>query len=528
MTRFIERFDRLVGIDGEPFAAGWLDRLAFVFLFLMVGTAPHSIAASQSAWILGMLFTAARLTLKPRVEFRRRPLHFALIAIFLWAVISSLFSYEPTVSLDKLRGVSLLLVFFFVYLNIRRLSAVYFLAFVLIFSCMINVAVVIGQRFIGRGVEVYNVAPDGPLGRLDIIDGTTLLAADGKKLNTPDELVNAVEQNGRVKLSIYEYEFYRDRELTRDELQPGSTAAERLGVGAWARSYNWRAQGFFGHFTTYAEALQLIASLLFGLIIAALVRGSYTDAPQNRALRFATSAPFLMVLLGAILIALLLTVTRASQLAFMVSAFTIILLSRSRKLLIAAGLIAIPVVLGGLLFLQESRNVGFIDTSDNSTTYRLTMWRDGLRLSTASPRNFIFGLGMDSIHKHWQEWGMFQGGMLPMGHFHSTPIQLLAERGLPALLIWLVVLVLYGLTLWRGINIARHNGRWSLGVLLGCMGALVGFIVSGLVHYNLGDGEVAMIFYLLMGLGAKTTDLLPADAVTANTAETGVDYQIAA
>jgi len=212
----------------------------------------------------------------------------------------------------------------------------------------------------------------------------------------------------------------------------------------------------------------------------------------------------------------------------MVSAFTIILLSRSRKLLIAAGLIAIPVVLGGLLFLQESRNVGFIDTSDNSTTYRLTMWRDGLRLSTASPRNFIFGLGMDSIHKHWQEWGMFQGGMLPMGHFHSTPIQLLAERGLPALLIWLVVLVLYGLTLWRGINIARHNGRWSLGVLLGCMGALVGFIVSGLVHYNLGDGEVAMIFYLLMGLGAKTTDLLPADAVTANTAETGVDYQIAA
>src|SRR4029078_1288310 len=106
----------LVSREGEPFAAGWLDRLAFVFLLLMVGTAPHSIAASQSAWILGMLFTAARLTLKPRVEFRRRPLHFALIAIFLWPVISSLFSYEPTVSLDKLRGVSLLLVFFFVYL----------------------------------------------------------------------------------------------------------------------------------------------------------------------------------------------------------------------------------------------------------------------------------------------------------------------------------------------------------------------------------------------------------------------------
>lgn len=95
-----------------------------------------------------------------------------------------------------------------------------------------------------------------------------------------------------------------------------------------------------------------------------------------------------------------------------------------------------------------------------------------------------------------------------MGHFHSTPIQLLAERGLPALLIWLVVLALYGLTLWRAINIARHGDRWSLGVLLGCSGALVGFFVSGMVHYNLGDGEIAMIFYLIMGLGAKTADLL--------------------
>ena len=528
MIEIFERFDRLAGIDDEPFAARWLDRIAFVFVFLMVGTAPHSIAASQSAWILGMLFTVARLTLKPRVNFRFRPLHFALIAIFLWAVISSLFSFEPAVSLDKLRGVSLLLVFFLVYLNIRRLGAAYFLAFVLIFSCMINVAVVIGQRFAGRGVEVYNVAPDGPLGRLQITDNTTLLTADGKKLNTPDELIAAVEQNGHVKLSIYQNEFYLQREITRDDLAPGASANERLGIGGWSRSYNWRAQGFFGHFTTYAEALQLIASLLFGLIVAALVKGRYSDAPQNSALRFVTSTPLLMVLLGAILIALLLTVTRASPFAFMVSAFTIILLSRSRKLLIAAGIIAIPVVLGGLFFLQETRNVGFIDTSDNSTTYRLTMWRDGLRLSTASAHNFVFGLGMDSIKKHWQEWGMYQGGMLPMGHFHSTPIQLLAERGLPALLIWLVVLALYGLTLLRGINIARHNGRWSFGVLLGCLGALVGFFVSGMVHYNLGDGEIAMIFYLLMGLGAKTATLMTADAVSGTAVENRVDFQMAA
>ncbi|HYJ92926.1 MAG TPA: O-antigen ligase family protein, partial [Pyrinomonadaceae bacterium] len=455
MAGIIERFDRLAGIHDSGFIVKWLERTAFVFLFLMVVMSPHSIAASQASWILGMLFTAARLAFKPRVKFRFTTLHIALWAIFLWAVVSSLFSYEPAISLDKLRGVSLFLVFFLVYLNLRRLPALYFLAFALIFSCMVNVVWVIGQRFAGRGVEVYGVSANGPLGKLEIIDGTTLLTANGKKINTPDELISILEQKSSVKLTIYQYEFYLERELSRDDLLPGANANERLGIGSWSRSYNWRAQGFFGHFTTYAEALQLIASLLFGLIVATLVRRQNEDDTvviRNRILKVITSTPLLIVLLASILIALLLTVTRASQLAFMVSAFSIIIVSGSRKLLVAAGLIAIPVVLGGLLFLQQTRNVGFIDTSDESTRYRIVMWHDGMRLSTTNAHNFIFGLGMDSIKKHWQEWGMFEGGQLPLSHFHSTPIQLLVERGLPALLIWLAVLFLYGKTLWRALR----------------------------------------------------------------------------
>jgi hypothetical protein len=36
--------------------------------------------------------------------------------------------------------------------------------------------------------------------------------------------------------------------------------------------------------------------------------------------------------------------------------------------------------------------------------------------------------------------------------------------------------------------------------LLGALGGLVGFFVSGLVHYNWGDSEVIMIFYFVIGL----------------------------
>jgi len=533
MARFFERLDSVAGIDTASLAAQWCDRAAFVFLLLMAATAPHSIAASQASWLLGTSLTAIRFLFKPRPALRSTALNLSLLALFGWAVVSSLFSYEPAISLDKLRGVSLFLVFFFAYLNLRRLGAVYLVSFLLIFSCLINVAWVIGSRVNGRGVEVHGIAPDGPLGRQQIIDGTTLLTANGKRLNSADELIASIEQNSTAKVLIYEYEMYRNVDLARGDLSVGSNSEERLGISSWTRSYNWRAQGFFGHFTTYAEVLQLIASLLFGLIVGGLVLSARNGGADTRWLGRLTSPLVLITALVGTLIALLLTVTRASQLAFMVSAFVITILSGSRKLLLAAGLIAIPVVLGGLLFLQQSRSVGFLDTHDESTRYRLTMWKDGMRLVTDNAHNLVLGIGMDSTKRHWQEWGMFDGGWLPMGHFHSTPVQMLVERGIPGLAIWLCVLLLYGLTLWRGLRDERSRIKagkgdiYRLGVLLGCSGALVGFFVSGLVHYNIGDGEVAMVFYLLMALGVRAAGLgsiePPDDA-----AETRVEYRMAA
>jgi hypothetical protein len=39
-----------------------------------------------------------------------------------------------------------------------------------------------------------------------------------------------------------------------------------------------------------------------------------------------------------------------------------------------------------------------------------------------------------------------------------------------------------------------------MGIVLGSFGGLVGFTASGMVHFNLGDAEVAMVFFMLMGL----------------------------
>src|SRR6476620_11752407 len=191
----------------------------------------------------------------------------------------------------------------------------------------------------------------------------------------------------------------------------------------------------------------------------------------------------------------------------MISAFIILLLGGNRKLIMAAIALTIPIAIGGLLFLQQTRQVGIFDAADPSTQYRATMWRDGYRLFTSSPRNFIFGIGMDSTKKHWQEWGMFEGGKLPIGHFHSTLVQLAVERGLPGLLIWLAVMGVYLWILWKAIRASNNDADafegsdWkTFGILLGSIGGAIGFFVGGIVHYNLGDAEVAMVFFMIMGL----------------------------
>jgi O-antigen ligase len=95
---------------------------------------------------------------------------------------------------------------------------------------------------------------------------------------------------------------------------------------------------------------------------------------------------------------------------------------------------------------------------------------------------------------------MFDNGRIPLGHMHSNLLQIALERGVPALILWLAFLFIYARTLWRTLRTGTKLEWIDRGILLGALGGLAGFFTSGLVHYNWGDSEVVMVFYMIAGL----------------------------
>ncbi len=258
----------------------WLERAIVACLFLIATFAPHSIAVTQGAWLLGMTFWVLRLLVHPRPQLFRSPVDLALLGFFILSGVSGIFSYSPVVSIGKMRAASLFTIVYLVSQNARSLRLVRLLALTLIASCMINVLLTAEQFAIGKGVKVQGVKPESPLAKAvfrtrsvmqptPITNGDTIWQVDGKPVETPEELAAALASGPTIAtVRIYRVEWMPELELPRGKLLPGTSALEQLGISSWSRGRDWRATGFYNHWVTYAEVLQLIASLALGIFLA--------------------------------------------------------------------------------------------------------------------------------------------------------------------------------------------------------------------------------------------------------------------
>ncbi|MFL6336101.1 MAG: O-antigen ligase family protein [Pyrinomonadaceae bacterium] len=487
----------------------WLERATVACLFLYAAAAPHSIAGTQTAWLLAMLCWVLRLCFRPRPALFRTPVDPWLFGFFVLTFLTALTSYNPEVSVGKLRAASLFTVVYVVSQNVRSPRVLRSLALTLVVSCALGLVHTFGVYARGRGVKLQALAADSPLRAARLLEGDTILSVDGAEVGSPAEVVSAVETERPTKgermlrhpdgkpacrwdettacVRVYRAEALPAANVPRAGLPTGATPEARLGILNWSKGRDERASGFYGQYQTYAEVLQLIASLALGMLLS-LRR------------KLSLKGLLLGVALAGMVVALMLTVTRASWAGLLVSAFTVALVGASRRTLLWTAALALPLALAGLLVLQQKRQVGFIDPTEGSTSWRLMVWQEGARILFSRPRHLLVGTGMDSLKRRWREWGMFDQGRQPWGHLHSTPLQIAFERGVPALLVWAAWLFVYGRMLWRLARGGLGDDWVVRGLLLGGLGGLVGFLSAGLVHYNFGDSEVVMVFYLIMGL----------------------------
>jgi O-antigen ligase len=91
-------------------------------------------------------------------------------------------------------------------------------------------------------------------------------------------------------------------------------------------------------------------------------------------------------------------------------------------------------------------------------------------------------------------------------HLHNVPMQIAAERGLPALGIWVGFIAMLVAALYRLFrDAAGASGRILPATGLAAVAAM---LAAGMFEYNFGDSEFLMLFLVLVTLpfAAMRTD----------------------
>jgi O-antigen ligase len=143
---------------------------------------------------------------------------------------------------------------------------------------------------------------------------------------------------------------------------------------------------------------------------------------------------------------------------------------------------------------------------DDSNQFREILDRTGVRMIEAHP---WFGLGPEMPRKEFMSYLPADVPLpLPSGsymHLHNLYLEYAAERGIPVLLIMLVML---GQILWdygRALRLLPPGLSDRRFLLNGGIAVVIAILVEGFADVNLGDSEVLTVFLVVVGLGYWAT-----------------------
>jgi O-antigen ligase len=234
-----------------------------------------------------------------------------------------------------------------------------------------------------------------------------------------------------------------------------------------------RPQGTLSHWMTYSGTLMLV-------ICAATARLLYGTSGR-------LWAAFVM---PALLVALSLTLTRGAWVGVAVG-IAVLFLSKDFRLL---ALIPIVVVLGIVLAppALTQRVYSIFDRNDVTSRDRVAMLHAGVAMVKDYP---LTGVGPNQVERAYPSYRVAEAVKPTNPHLHNVPMQIAAERGLPALAAWIWFVAAAVAGLLRMLKTSRHKS-----LVAAALGSMAAMLAAGLTEYNFGDSEFLMLLLVILTL----------------------------
>jgi O-antigen ligase len=236
-----------------------------------------------------------------------------------------------------------------------------------------------------------------------------------------------------------------------------------------------RPQGTLGHYMTYSGLLMLVVAVALARVLFG--RGERTWAA---------------LVLPALGVAIALSFSRSALVGVCAAAALLFALKDFRLFAVAPIAAAVFIAVAPNQIAQ--RYASMFNMKDPTVRDRVAMLHIGERMIAAHP---LTGVGPNMVQRRYVEYRGPDAVEKVNPHLHNVPLQIAAERGVPALAVWLWFIAALTWDLW--VRFRRAENRFLPAAGLAAVAAL---LTAGLFEYNFGDSEVLMLFLIIVTLPA--------------------------
>ncbi len=240
-----------------------------------------------------------------------------------------------------------------------------------------------------------------------------------------------------------------------------------------------RAPGMFSHYMTFAGWTMAAVLILVGEVL----RG---NSPRH--LRW------ILPVLGLHAVVLSLSLTRNAWVGIAVALGLAAMVWGSRAMLAVPLVVVVAVAV--LPSAVRDRITSIADLEQAANRDRVAMVEAGVSMSREHP---WVGLGPEMIGAAYSDYRRPGAVREQPSHLHCNPVHIAAERGLPALATYALLLTVFGVTVVRGLRDPEHPAPAALA---SCLLATVGLTVAGLFEYNWGDSEIWIVTLFVLAVPA--------------------------